>query len=113
MSIYVSHPERSSCFAQRSGYGVEGPNTACTGINAARHSHDGTVQSEFAEASTHAGLTDPGSFDCVGVRCANANSAQDDKIYGTLRERMRHDCSDVNPCRIQNWNVPNRGIAQD
>jgi hypothetical protein len=66
MSIYVSHPERSSCFAQRSGYGVEGPNTACTGINAARHSHDGTVQSEFAEASTHAGLTDPGSFDCVG-----------------------------------------------
>jgi hypothetical protein len=60
-----------------------------------------------------AGLTDPGSFDCAGVRFANTNSAQDDKIYAALRERLRHDCSDVNPGRIQNWNVPNRGIAQN
>jgi hypothetical protein len=74
-------PERIGRFAKRSGHGVEGPHARKPLQERFREFSPGTSTASRERLSELISLhTGMGSFDCVIVRKANDNFAQDDNL---------------------------------
>ena len=77
VSTQPCHPERSSCFASRSSYEVEGPRARLRRVNAERHSHD--APNVWGQNSLKHLNSPKQTRGCI--RFADAHFAQDDRIW--------------------------------